>query len=86
MKNSPGVILDEGDLVGKFVFSRLKHIEAYTLLIFPLLTLAMGSVAYGLSYLVRDLTLSPLLIISIGALLLSWLLARTKSPGWVAYR
>jgi transglutaminase-like putative cysteine protease len=71
-------------MFGQTIYSRVKNIETETRLIFGLLVLSMGSVSFGLSYLVRDLSFSPLLLISMGALLLSWFFARTRIPGWLA--
>jgi len=61
-----------------------KFLSPHTFLTFSLLILALGSVAFGISYLVQDLKFDLLLLILLAALLFSWLLARTKLRGWVA--
>ena len=71
-------------MLEKSVLVRIKQKEADTILILPLLLLALGSVFYGLSYIVRDMEFGPLMLISLGALLLSWVFARTKITGWIA--
>ena len=65
-------------------FSGIKQREADTPLLLPLLLLAIGSVVYGLSQVVRDLEFDFLLMISLGAMLLSWVFARMKISGWLA--
>jgi len=61
-----------------------KFLSQHTFLTFSLLILALGSVAFGISYLVRGLQFDLLMLILLAALLFSWLLARTKLRGSVA--
>ncbi len=71
-------------MISESIHRSNKFLRANALLTFSLLILALGSVAYGISYLVQDLKFDLLLLILLAALLLSWLLARTKLRGWMA--
>ncbi len=69
-------------MLARAINGMIKWIGVYTLLIFGLLALALGSVAYGLARLVRDLEIGFLLPVVLIALALSWLLARSRIKGW----
>ena len=69
-------------MLRNFFNRSIQFLGINTLLTFALLFFALGSVAYGLSYLARDLRFDLLLSILTLALFLCWLMAGTKLPGW----
>jgi hypothetical protein len=62
----------------------LKKVGFKTLFGFSLLTMAVSSAALGLGDVIRGLDSSLLFRLVLLAILLSWFLARTKSPAWAS--
>ncbi len=70
-------------LVARFLGWIVGRLGAQTLLSVALLLIAQGSVALGLSYLVRGLDTGLTLPVAVSGALMGWVLAKSPLPGWL---
>ena len=68
-------------LVGRL----LRLFGSYTVFIFTLLLITLGSIVYGLYDVNRDLDLLLLIEVSIGGIITGWLFGRSKVSAWVCW-
>lgn len=70
-------------LVARFLGWIVHRLGSQTLLSVALLLIAQGSVALGLSYLVRGLDSGLILPLAVSGVLMGWVLAKSPLPGWL---
>ena len=72
------------DLIGRFFTWIVRRIGGLTVIQVLLLGLTLTSVAWGLITVVGKLSGGPLIMVALFGMIIGWLLARTRLPGWVS--